>query len=202
MRSFSFIIILIFTACLFKGQDTKHEIGLAVFYDRTAQDYIKFKGIAKENILYKNAFSFQTEYNRRIGKALLLRSAIAYARRGFISENTDYSADYIQFDESIGIGIYENRYILVLPYAGAYIGIPLNAKKRVKDNYFTGRTGGEKPDIGLETGVKLGFKLDESYRIYLIPRLQFGLSDVYRKYQYESRRNITFSLGVGITREF
>ncbi|GEN76675.1 hypothetical protein CHA01nite_24150 [Chryseobacterium hagamense] len=184
------------------GQSTKNEIGFTAFYDRVNHSYIKFKGLTKEHLLYKNAFSFQAVYGCHISNTVSLLSGAGYSRRGFRNENTDYSADYIQFSEYVGIEIIDNKMLMVSPYTGIYLGLPVHTGITIKNNDLPDEAGRGKADLGLEGGIRMGIKLDDRYDIHIIPRFQFGLSEVYRKYDFESRRNLAFSMGVGITRKF
>jgi len=202
MRHFLFTAASIFLFSSVTGQNTKNEVGFTVFYDRVNHNYIKFRGLAKENLLYKNAFSFQAVYGYHVSKIMALQSGVGYSRRGFQSENTDYSVDYIQFIEYVGIEIINDKMITVSPYAGVYLGLPVHTAITIKKNDLPGEAGRGKPDLGLESGIRMGIKLDDLYDIHIIPRFQFGLSEVYRKYNFESRRNLAFSLGVGISRKF
>ncbi len=197
---FLLIITLAFCASL-RGQEFKHEIGISAYYDRVNQDYIKFKGLQKQNLLYKGAPSFQITYDYNISTILFLGSGLGYSKRGFITENKDYSSSYIQIPVRFGVEVYRNRYVEVRPYAGGYVGIPLEASEKIKDNYFSVSVDNNKLDVGIESGVNVGFMLSEKYKINFIPRMQFGLSNIYQEYYYEKRRNIAFSIGIGIIRK-
>ncbi|WP_066441254.1 hypothetical protein [Chryseobacterium sp. CCH4-E10] len=67
---FLLVITLVFCTTLW-GQEHKHEIGINAYYDRVNQDYIKFKGLQKQNLLYKGAPSFQIKYDYNISTILL-----------------------------------------------------------------------------------------------------------------------------------
>ncbi|AZA58334.1 outer membrane beta-barrel protein [Chryseobacterium shandongense] len=197
---FLLVITLVFCATLW-GQEHKHEIGINAYYDRVNQDYIKFKGLQKQNLLYKGAPSFQITYDYNISTILFVGSGLGFSKRGFTTENKDYSSSYIQIPVRFGVEAYRNRYIEVRPYAGGYIGIPLEASEKIKDNYFSVPVDNNKLDMGIESGANISFKLNENYMINFIPRMQFGLSSIYQEYYYEKRRNIAFSIGIGIIRK-
>jgi pectate lyase len=99
------------------------------------------------------------------------------------------------------VEVYQNRYFEIRPYAGGYIGIPLKANVKIKDNYFSISVDNKSLDLGIESGVNIGFKLNDQYKINFIPRMQFGLSNIYQEYYYEKRRNIAFSIGLGLIRK-
>lgn len=201
MRFLSIIILTLFVYFPVLGQNYKHEVMLSAYYDRVNHDYIKFKGLQKQNLLYKGAPSFQINYNYYINQILSVGTGIGYSKRGFTSENTDYSSTYIQIPLRVGVEVYQNRYVEIIPYGGGYVGIPLEANTTIKDNYFSTPSDNKNLDIGLESGINLVFKLGEKYNISLIPRVQFGLSNIYQEYYYEERRNIAFSVGIGIIRK-
>lgn len=201
MRFLFIIILTLFISIPVNGQNFKHEIMLNAYYDRVSHDYIKFKGLQKQNLLYKSAASFQANYTYNINQLLSAGLGIGYSKRGFISENTDYSSSYIQIPVRLGVEIYQNRYMQIIPYGGGYIGIPLETSKTIKDNYFSTSIENNNLDIGLESGINLAFKLSDQYSVSLIPRFQFGLSNIYQEYYYEKRRNIAFSIGIGIIRK-
>lgn len=194
------VITLVFCASL-RGQEYKHEVGVNAYYDRVNQDYIKFKGLQKQNLLYKGASSFQINYDYNISTTLYVGGGLGYSKRGFVTENKDYSSSYIQIPVRFGVEVYQNRYFEIRPYAGGYIGIPLKANVKIKDNYFSLSVDNKSLDLGIESGVNIGFKLNDQYKINFIPRMQFGLSNIYQEYYYEKRRNIAFSIGVGLIRK-
>lgn len=197
---FLLVITLTFCATLW-GQEYKHEIGVNAYYDRVNQDYIQFKGLQKQNLLYKGASSFQINYDYNFNSILFVGGGLGYSKRGFATENKDYSSSYIQIPVRFGVEVYRNRYLELRPYAGGYIGIPLEASEKIKDNYFSASVDNKNLDLGIESGVNIGFKLNEKYKINFIPRMQFGLSNIYQEYYYEKRRNIAFSIGIGIIRK-
>lgn len=183
------------------AQDHKHEVGFSAYYDRVGQDYIKFSGLQKQNLMYKNAFSVQLNYNYQFNKLLSLRTGVGYSKRGFAIENMDYSSGYIQVPVQLGVEVYRDKSLQLTPFAGGYVGIPLESDKTIKDNYFSIPVEKKYVDIGLEGGVNVAFSLNDVYSINFIPRMQFGLSNIYQDYYYEKRRNIAFSLGLGIIRK-
>ncbi|WP_326983992.1 outer membrane beta-barrel protein [Chryseobacterium sp. MYb264] len=183
------------------AQNNRHEISLNAYYDRVNHGYIKFQGLQKQNLLYKGAPSFQINYNYNINQIISVGSGIGYSRRGFVTENTDYASIYIQVPLRIGVELYQNRYMQIISYGGGYIGIPLSDSKTIKDNYFSTSGEDKKTDVGLESGVNVVFKLSDNYHISFIPRFQFGLSNIYQEYYYEKRRNIAFSVGIGVIRK-
>jgi hypothetical protein len=201
MRFLLTSILTCMTSLALWAQSDRHEISLNAYYDRTNHDYIKFKGLQKQNLLYKGASSFQINYTYHLNQVLSVGAGIGYSKRGFVTENMDYSSTYIQIPIQIGVEIYQNRYMQITPYGGGYVGIPLKASKTIKDNYFSTPVDDKNTDIGLESGVNIAFKLSEKYHIGLIPRFQFGLSNIYQEYYYEKRRNIAFSIGIGIIRK-
>jgi len=197
-----FLLVITLAFCAFlQGQEYKHEVGISAYYDRVNHDYIKFKGLQKQNLLYKGAPSFQVNYDYNINNTLYVGGGLGYSKRGFTTENKDYSSSYIQIPVRFGVEVYRNRYIEVRPYAGGYIGIPLEASEKIKDNYFSVSVDNKNLDLGIESGVNIGFKLNEGYKINFIPRMQFGLSNIYQEYYYEKRRNIAFSIGIGVIRK-
>lgn len=197
-----FLLLITLTLCAsFYGQEYKHEIGVGAYYERVNHDYIKFKGLQKQNLLYKDASSFQINYDYNISNTFYVGGGLGYTKRGFTTENKDYSSSYIQIPVRFGVEVYRNRYIEIRPYAGGYIGIPLEANEKIKDNFFSASVDNKNMDLGLESGIDIGFKLNENYKINFIPRMQYGLSNIYQEYYYEKRRNIAFSIGIGIIRK-
>lgn len=197
-----FLLLITLTLCAsFYGQEYKHEIGVGAYYERVNHDYIKFKGLQKQNLLYKDASSFQINYDYNISNTFYVGGGLGYTKRGFTTENKDYSSSYIQIPVRFGVEVYRNRYIEIRPYAGGYIGIPLEASEKIKDNFFLATVDNKNMDLGLESGINIGFKLNENYKINFIPRMQYGLSNIYQEYYYEKRRNIAFSIGIGIIRK-
>lgn len=194
------VLTLAFWASL-SGQEYKHEIGISAYYDRVNHDYIKFKGLQKQNLLYKGASSYQINYDYNISNTLYVGGGLAYSKRGFTTENKDYSSSYIQIPVRFGLEVYRNRYIEIRPYAGGYVGIPLEASEKIKDNFFSASVDNKNLDLGIESGANIGFRLNENYKINFIPRVQFGLSNIYQEYYYEKRRNIAFSIGIGVIRK-
>ncbi|MFN4362789.1 outer membrane beta-barrel protein [Chryseobacterium hispalense] len=194
-------LLLLLTSVSAFGQDYKHEVGINAYYERVNHTYLKYSGLQKQNLLYKGAFSVQLSYNYHIDPLLSLRTGVSYSERGFTTENTDYSSSYIQIPLHLGADVYKNRYIQLTPYAGVYVGIPLESSKIIKDNFFSIPVDSKHVDLGIEAGINVGFKLNDVYSVSLIPRMQIGLSNVYQDYYYEKRGNIAFSIGLGIIRK-
>ncbi len=196
----SMLMLLLVSSSAF-AQDHKHEVGFNAYYDRVGQDYIKFSGLQKQNLMYKNAFSVQLNYNYQLSPLLSLRTGAGYSKRGFSVENMDYSSSYIQVPVHLGVEVYRDRSVQLTPFAGGYVGIPLESDKTIKDNYFSVPVDSKKVDVGLEGGISVAFSLNDVYSISFTPRMQFGLSNIYQEYYYEKRRNVAFSFGLGIIRK-
>lgn len=196
---FSIFLFFVSFQLLF-SQENRHEISLSAFYDRVNQNYSEFNGLIKKDLQFKDEYSIQIHYNYFFSRNFFLESGFNYSRRGFVTENTNFTTSYFQIPAQVGLLALNSRFVNVSPFFGCYLGIPTSNKSEV--NHESLSIDNERLDFGLEIGGKIMYKFNNNYSFLMIPRIQYGLSTAFKEYHYESRSNFAISIGVGIAKSF